>query len=554
MADVKKVVELEIDVDTGDVKQLNRDIKETAETTQKAKEETKGFGKSLFTVGNAIKGMALGAAIAGFAKLKDVLSQNQRIADELARSTSSLEIVFNKLIGSIVPDGEGFSITGFFKGLVSGLGGVNIELEIAERAAERIVENRKLLGRLEIETRRLQLLNQTDAEIQRQLRDDTRLSFDERIKANSELAKILEKSTLQEQAVVEKRIAALEFEQKALGFSEERYQQILALEVELVDINERILGFKSEQQMAEQALHRERKAAHDELMRQKDEEAQANADEISAITERLISQTEREENRKRESEEKRYQEALERQRTHDDISLQIMMAGIDRELALSAAKYDKLYEQAEGNKELQLAIIEAQEREASEIIDFHNQEQVQRKQDVFNEIANMSRDYLRGFAALNDAFTAKSQADAKRQFRINKALRLGEAIIAGVQGTVNAFTANSPSPMTAATLGAWPYIQAGAAATFAAGNIATIAATQFNGGGGGGGMATASRSAPSTTSAIPSFDTIGSSGTNQLSEAIASQNNQPMRAYVVANDVNSAQSLERNRQSNATFP
>jgi hypothetical protein len=61
-------------------------------------------------------------------------------------------------------------------------------------------------------------------------------------------------------------------------------------------------------------------------------------------------------------------------------------------------------------------------------------------------------------------------------------------------------------------------------------------------GGGGGG------------SSIPSFNTVGSSSTNQLSEAIAGQNGQPMRAYVVANDVNSAQSLERNRKNNATFP
>ena len=44
----------------------------------------------------------------------------------------------------------------------------------------------------------------------------------------------------------------------------------------------------------------------------------------------------------------------------------------------------------------------------------------------------------------------------------------------------------------------------------------------------------------------PSFNIVGSSGTNQLASAIGSQTQQPIQTYVVSNDITSAQSLDRN--------
>jgi len=44
----------------------------------------------------------------------------------------------------------------------------------------------------------------------------------------------------------------------------------------------------------------------------------------------------------------------------------------------------------------------------------------------------------------------------------------------------------------------------------------------------------------------PSFNVVGASGTSQLADVIAGANAKPMRAYVVASDVSTAQSLERN--------
>ena len=48
------------------------------------------------------------------------------------------------------------------------------------------------------------------------------------------------------------------------------------------------------------------------------------------------------------------------------------------------------------------------------------------------------------------------------------------------------------------------------------------------------------------TSQVPSFNVVGTSGTNQLADTIAGQSKQPLKAYVVSNDVSTAQSLDRN--------
>tara|TARA_R110000737_G_scaffold211967_1_gene229519 strand:- start:1026 stop:2867 length:1842 start_codon:yes stop_codon:yes gene_type:complete len=51
----------------------------------------------------------------------------------------------------------------------------------------------------------------------------------------------------------------------------------------------------------------------------------------------------------------------------------------------------------------------------------------------------------------------------------------------------------------------------------------------------------------------PSFNIVGSSETNQLAEAIGSQSQQPVRAYVVSGDVSTAQSLDRNIVESASL-
>ena len=95
-------------------------------------------------------------------------------------------------------------------------------------------------------------------------------------------------------------------------------------------------------------------------------------------------------------------------------------------------------------------------------------------------------------------------------------------------------------------------------------NVAIIAATGFKavknilsvkvpGGGGGGSVPDGASAAGGGAPTAPSFNVVGSSGTNQLAQSIGAQQQQPIRTYVVSNDVTTAQSLQRNIIESATI-
>ena len=80
-----------------------------------------------------------------------------------------------------------------------------------------------------------------------------------------------------------------------------------------------------------------------------------------------------------------------------------------------------------------------------------------------------------------------------------------------------------------------------------------IQSQKFDGGGAssGGSAPSISSSLSGATGGAPSFTLAGASGVNQLANTV--QNEKPVKAYVVGNDVTTAQSLERNKIENATL-
>lgn len=110
---------------------------------------------------------------------------------------------------------------------------------------------------LEVIRAKQQLQSQLEAEQQRQIRDDVRLTFEERIAANEELGRILDEQISKEKAVADEkvRIAALELStQKDSVDLQIKYQQAL---LEQIDIDERIAGQRSEQLTNEASLQQE---------------------------------------------------------------------------------------------------------------------------------------------------------------------------------------------------------------------------------------------------------------------------------------------------------
>lgn len=77
------------------------------------------------------------------------------------------------------------------------------------------------------------------------------------------------------------------------------------------------------------------------------------------------------------------------------------------------------------------------------------------------------------------------------------------------------------------------------------GNIAR-ARQLLSSGSAGGSSAPSGGGGGTTAPAAPSFNVVGASATNQLAQTIGNKEAQPIKAYVVANDVTTAQSLQKN--------
>ncbi len=127
-----------------------------------------------------------------------------------------------------------------------------------------------------------------------------------------------------------------------------------------------------------------------------------------------------------------------------------------------------------------------------------------------------------------------------------KALAVASSLIstyASISGQLEAFS-KVPVP---------GYAIAQAIATGAVGlaNVKKIISTKVPRSSGGGGSAGAG--VGGATPQAPSFNIVGATETSQLAEAIGEQTQEPVQAYVVANDVTTAQSLENNIVEGATL-
>jgi len=125
-----------------------------------------------------------------------------------------------------------------------------------------------------------------------------------------------------------------------------------------------------------------------------------------------------------------------------------------------------------------------------------------------------------------------------------KALALASATISTYAGIAGIWGAPPEGTATTTLIAKIAASIAVASAGFAA--VKKIASTKVpatTGGGGGGGGGGGSYSPPSIP---PAFNIVGASGETQLADAIGSQTQKPSRAFVVSNDVTTAQELDRN--------
>ena len=167
-------------------------------------------------------------------------------------------------------------------------------------------------------------------------------------------------------------------------------------------------------------------------------------------------------------------------------------------------------------------------------------------------------------------FAGKNKAVALGILAVQKGLAIGDVVVGAAKAIGLAKASMAPTPLNPPFLGPGvpnpsylTNLKVGTASIIAtkigaATSIASIlaaglgAASSITGGGGG--------SAPSgggggggATPTAPAFNVVGASPTNQLAQTIGNQQQQPIKAYVVSNDVTTAQSLDRNIISSASI-
>ena len=285
----------------------------------------------------------------------------------------------------------------------------------------------------------------------------------------------------------------------------------------------------------------------------------------------------------------------------EDLQFAIMEEGVEKEVAISNAKFNRLIEDAlanekftadEKNKIRDLLLVQQFEAEDEIRKTFRNQE-LQEEIDFFTEnklpvlkaiadeevkveISKYSmlgqvqkkafddekerRKQLQDFAInsalsglqtisdITELFGKKGEKQARRAFQVQKAVNIAQALITTYQGANAIFASAAANPKTI-LFPAQPFIAAGLAIASGLANVAKISAQKFEGGSASGGSSTGAPNLTGGESVAPSFNVVGDSGVNQLAQL----QQQPVQAFVVSGEVTTSQALDRNRVENATL-
>jgi len=257
------------------------------------------LGNGFKFVGGAIKAAGIGLLVGLLAQLTGIFQSNQKVADTFGRIMLKLKPVFDVLgdvIGFVASVLEG--LIDLFTGAINWLGSlIGLSDGYASSTADladEIVNLRNEQKLMNAELALTQLQYQREAELQRQIRDDTSKTMEERIAANEELGRILEQQAEEERQMA---LVALDLAQKELSLERDNIDlQVAVIEAKtkLAEIDERITGQRSEQLVNLTSLEKER------------------ADKQKEYSERIQKELE--------EEEKAYDDILKKMRQHIEVA------------------------------------------------------------------------------------------------------------------------------------------------------------------------------------------------------------------------------------------
>ena len=573
---MKKTIEIEAIAKDAieQIQALNAKVEGLEDALSKAGNETKKTNKILGGLSSLMKtGLGIGVVTKLFDILKETFMANQKVADIFSTGMETLSLVFNQVVNAVVKGNGEFNALGTVLNNVLNIGlapfklafeGISIAIMSAQKAflqftggsKERIAEleigiieakaavvdigtgvidsgkaivdnfgtavsaikeisftaayeqaqqNVQLqkTADLAIAQNRI-VLEQKDREAEklRQIRDDESKTIDERIEANNKLAAVLNEQERLMLANADAVIAAAQaqFDKNA---NDENQIALLEAKAEREGILAQIEGFRSEQLMNINSLNREKLDLLDEET----------------------------------------QKELERKELLDGLAAEKELT--DREKAeaeLAQKKEDALKELSdlEGSEAEKLKIQEFFKQQKKDLDTKFDKEELARKEALERQKLALTANTLGNLAQLLGENSAAGKAAA-----------IAQAVINSYLGFTEVLSSESILPQPLASIE-----KIASAGTILASGLQTVKqitsvktptfGKAISTGGGGGGR---SVSAPQA----PSFNVVGASPENQLAQALGQQDKQPIKAFVVSNEVTNAQALDRNIVNSASL-
>lgn len=405
-----------------------------------------------------------------------------------------------------------------------------ISIEAAIETAKTNVELKKTAELATVANQGLIEKYDLQAEQQRQIRDEERNSIADRKKANDELLVILDK---QEKAMLSNAKAVLAAAQVDLNKFKDNVEfqkAVMEAENELAAVRATVAGFRSEQLANDLALSKEELEMSKSKLESENnlsiERKRFNAEQIKDEKERLLAL------QKIDAEEAE----IGRTRLNNEIELykEGTQAKVDAEIAL--AEFEEEIYQQKVNRSNELAALELSNEEQTK-------KTRQENLDAFEIAAQTTMNALIAINELTQAFAKEDEASQKKAFQVNKAIGIANAIINTSVGVSKALASSAP-PLN--------FINAAIVTASGVAAVKNIQKTQFN-------SSSFDTTSPSTSTGgaatsptqPPSFNVVGQSGFNQVAGALGQQ--PPVQAFVVAGDVTTAQQLQNNTITQATF-
>jgi len=487
-----------------------------------AKKAIVGAVKSINTFGKAIKAAGIGLLIAGIAAVAAAFTNSEEGQNKFAKLMTQIGVITGNVLDIMEDLGKSIlSLGKSFVKLVKGdfAGAKEAFSEVTESIGEAI-DGVKNFGE---ETRKeIKIAGDLADARARADKIERRLIVD-RAKADKERADLLEKAVDKDKFTTEERIKFLEDASK--------------LEEEITDKEINLAKIRLQARVQENKLSGSTK---EDLQ----EEAELRAQVIQLETSRLTKQKEvtsqiiglrNEEKTAKETFINAEREALAQS---EDEKIALLILKEQEKFDELVKKAEELKQPTEDLEKAKLISIQKIKDEAAAVADKKQKEadqkmldQQQKTADLAKKIEKSKLDAAIELSALGIGLMVEGSNAAK-------ALGIANAIISTYSGAAQVLD-DTELPLFAKI--------AGVATVLATGfqQVRAVQQTQIpvlN----VGGVTAGGNSAPVPQIQPPNFNVVGASPINQLTAAISSQQSQPIRAYVVANDVTTAQSIDRN--------